>query len=577
MKNSIINHQRSQSSSASWVGTKHEQGITLVMAMMLGVALITGVSGLLARQLMSRRLSAKESYQQMAETAANNGLNRILGELNNPNPGQNRGFLFTLDNRENLNEANNGFHWQRINSKQKPIFSEVCLDTSVGLPQPQNYQRDEFWPTSEVALENTKSPSMRDDGFSKIETFYRLRGYSSPGTSGSTDSGEAKFIIEGLVRRKGGSPNSYLARSRLERSLYVQSWVDAQRSNDWAMLAAHHFELGPVELNSSGQVLWHITKNNVSEVISQCNSSNLVQRLGGSEGNTAKLASRIWPVLDQKQPPTNIFSINGSKDTIPGRPDQIRVWRIDDDQYNPSGRCFWRVLCQRSIQDNTYSTASNINSRRLWRRVNGSWQSTATIRLSANDICTGKTGDCHVFVDRINLSRSKLLIENSSRPVILHLLGPGTGGSNSNFETSAITLGNNALICGVDTNSNRCNQRPERLVIITEATEAPDQCRSNNHRINLSGNSLPAAMLLMRNGTVSLQNDTTLRGMIWGHSFCSNNHRLALSAETQSSTASTLMQTASDLWQWSRKGFSGYGRRITRGIRGTGLDQFQRF
>ena len=559
------------------VVNKQEQGITLVMALMLGVALFTGVSGLLARQLISRRLSAKESYQQMAETAANNGLNRILGELNNPDPGQNRGFLFTLDNRENLNEANNGFHWQRINSNQKPLFSEVCLDTSIGLPQPQNYQRDEFWPTSEVALENTKSPSMRSDGFSKIETFYRLRGYSSPGTSGSTDSGEAKFIIEGLVRRKGESPNSYLARSRLERSLYVQSWVDAQLSNDWAILAAHHFEIGPIELNSSGQVLWHISKENLNEVISQCNSSNLVQSLGGSERNTARLASRIWPVLDQKQPPANIFSINESKDTIPGRPDLIRVWRIDDDYYNPSRSCLWRVLCQRSSQSNTYSTPSNINSRRRWERINGSWQATTTIRLSTNDICAGKTGDCHVFVDRINLSRSKLLIENSSRPVILHLLGPGTGSKTSNDETSAITLRNNSLICGVDINSNTCNQRPERLVIVTEATEAPDQCRSNNHRINLSGNSLPAAILLMRKGTVSLQNDTTLRGMIWSHSFCSNNHRLSISTETQSNTASTLMQKASDLWKWSRKGFSGYGKRITRGIRGTGLDQFQRF
>ena len=51
-----------------------EHGLTLVMALMLGMVLMTGVSGLLARQLMSRRLSAKESYQQMAEAAANNGL-----------------------------------------------------------------------------------------------------------------------------------------------------------------------------------------------------------------------------------------------------------------------------------------------------------------------------------------------------------------------------------------------------------------------------------------------------------------------------------------------------------------------
>tara|TARA_B100000073_G_scaffold272608_1_gene232337 strand:- start:2824 stop:4557 length:1734 start_codon:yes stop_codon:yes gene_type:complete len=577
MKNLFPSEKRSRSNSTSRIKVQHEQGITLVMALMLGMALMTGISGLLARQLMSRRLSAKESYQQMAESAANNGLNRILGELNNPNPNQNRGFLFTLDNRENLNEANNGFHWQRINSNQPPLFSEVCLDTSIGLPQAPNNRPSEFWPTTEVALENTNSPSMRDDGISKIETFYRLRGYSSPGTSGSTDSGEAKFIIEGLVRRKGAAPNSYLARSRLERSLYIQSWVDAQRSNDWAMLAAHHFELGPVELNSSGQVLWHTSKNNIKAVISQCNSASLVKRLGGSERNTPRLASRIWPVLDQKQPTANIFSVNGSKDTIPGRPDQIRVWRIDDDNYNPSWQCRWRVLCQRSSQDNTYTAVSNINSRRRWERVNGSWQPTATIRLRANDICTGKAGDCHVFIDRINLSRSKLLIENSSRPVVLHLLGPGSGSNLSNAETAAITLGNNALICGVDANSNTCNQRPERLVIITEAAEVPAQCSSNNHRINLSGNSLPAAMLLMRNGTVSLRNDTTLRGMIWSHSFCSNNHRLVLSAETQGNASSTLMQKASDLWQWSRKGFSGYGRRITRGIRGTGLDQFQRF
>ena len=31
------------------------------------------------------------------------------------------------------------------------------------------------------------------------------------------------------------------------------------------------------------------------------------------------------------------------------------------------------------------------------------------------------------------------------------------------------------------------------------------------------------------------------------------------------------------LWDWSGKGFAGYGRKTTRGIRGTGLDQFQRF
>ena len=553
----------------------HEDGLALISTLMLGVVITAGVSSLLARQLMSRRLSAKESYQQMAESAANNGLNRILGELNNPNPNQNRGFLFTLDNRENLNEANNGFHWERLKSSQPPQFSEVCLDTSIGLPKHRQNQSGGFWPTQNVALEGAGDPSLREDGVSKIETFYRLRGYSSPGTSGSTDNGEAKFIIEGIVRRRDAPPDSYLARSRLERSLYIQSWVDVNRSNDWAILAAHHIELGPVQLNSPGQILWHTSDNNAKAITSLCNQSGILKQIKGNDNYTANLQSRIWPVINQKQPASGIFKSTGSRDTYPGQPSMVRVWRIDDDQYNPSGNCWWRVLCQRSNQSGAYSTPANLDSRRWWRRMNGRWQTTATIRLKEKDICAGKSGDCHIYVDRINLSRSQLLIENSNRPVVIHLLGPKQRHTGTNSEPASITLGRQALICGVNTNSNSCNQRPERLVIMTDATQKPDQCSGQNHRINLAGRSLPAAWILMRQGTVSLQEATQLQGVIWSHSYCSNGHRLSLSAQTNGS--SSLMKQASTLWEWGNKGFSGYGRRITRGIRGTGLDQFQRF
>ena len=239
----------------------------------------------------------------MAEAAANNGLNRILGELNNAEPDKNRGFLFTLDNRENINEPNNGFNWQRLNTESSPQFSELCLDTSIGLPKHPSENNEAQWPTSEVPLSEKNSPSMRDDGISKIETFYRLRGYSSPGTSGSTDSGEAKFIIEGIVRRQGADPQTYLARSRLERSLYIQSWVDINRSSDWAILAATHYELGPIQLNSSGLVLWHTDARNAEQITDECNSRNLVRRLGANSSRTSNLESRIWPVINQKQPP----------------------------------------------------------------------------------------------------------------------------------------------------------------------------------------------------------------------------------------------------------------------------------
>ena len=558
--------------------SQDQDGMALVLALFLGLVLLTGISGLLARQLMSRRLSAKESYQQMAEAAANNGLNQILSRLNSAAPEKNRGFLFTLDNRENLNEPNNGFNWQRINTDQPPELEELCLDTSIDLPEHPTQVQDAVWPTTEVPLENKDSASMRDDGISKIETFYRLRGYSSPGTSGSTDSGEAKFIIEGIVRRKGADPEDFLARSRLERSLYIQSWVDINRSNDWAVLAATHHELGPIQLDNTGLVLWHVDPKDSKAIQNNCNQSGMVDLVGGNNRSTSNLAKRIWPVINQKQPPTSIFKTDGSKDNYPGRNGEIRVWRIDDTNINPIGNCWWRVLCQRSSSSNSYTRPSNIDSRRYWRRVNNQWQPTATIRLREKDICSGSTGDCHIYVDRINLNQSKLLIENSSRPVVVHLLSSTNNqGNNQMGSSGSIVLGPNAMICGVDTNSNTCNDEPERLIITTESTQAPNQCNTTNNRLVLNGNSLPAAWILMRQGTVSLDGNTELKGMIWTHSFCSNNHRLKLKSQNQRYGSESIFQKAAKLWDWNSKGFAGYGRKTTRGIRGTGLDQFQRF
>ena len=444
---------------------------------------------------------------------------------------------------------------------------------SLTLPTHPNQNSDAVWPTTEVPLQAQDSSSLRNDGVGTIASFYRLRGYSSPGTSGHADSGEAKFIIEGIVRREGAPEDSFLARSRLERSLYIQSWVDISRSQDWGVLAAHHLELGPVQLNGPGLVLWHRTKEQAGTVLGNCNSSNLVRQVGGDARNTINLASRIWPVVDQEQPPGTIFRTTHSRDGFPGRPGEIRVWRIDDDNLLQRG-CRNRVVCHRPGEGTAYSRPTDLQITRRRTRVNGRQQTTATIRLRENDICTGQTGDCHVYLDRLNLSRSRLLIENSTRPVVLHLLGSV---NNQAGEESAITLGSEAQICGVDVNSNQCNHRPERLIITTESAQVPEGCASRNQAITLSGESLPAAWILMRQGTVSLERDTVLRGMIWSHSFCANNHRLSLTAQSSTSVDSSLVAQASELWDWGSKGFAGYGRTITRGVRGTSLDQFQRF
>jgi Tfp pilus assembly protein PilV len=59
-----------------------EEGMAMVAALLMGVVLLAGTTGLMIRQLAARKLGAAESYQQMAESAALNGLNRILSDLN---------------------------------------------------------------------------------------------------------------------------------------------------------------------------------------------------------------------------------------------------------------------------------------------------------------------------------------------------------------------------------------------------------------------------------------------------------------------------------------------------------------
>jgi len=90
---------------------KQEQGLSMLIALMMGMVLMAGVTGLLLRQLMGRKLGAAETYQQMAETAALNGFNRILSELNNDDPSSYRGYLFTLDHHSGDIDSSGSEKW----------------------------------------------------------------------------------------------------------------------------------------------------------------------------------------------------------------------------------------------------------------------------------------------------------------------------------------------------------------------------------------------------------------------------------------------------------------------------------
>ena len=79
---------------------RSEQGLSMMTTVLMSALLLTGSTGLVIRQLMSRKLAAAESYQQMAENSALNGFNRILAALNKDDQSQYRGYLYTLSNNE---------------------------------------------------------------------------------------------------------------------------------------------------------------------------------------------------------------------------------------------------------------------------------------------------------------------------------------------------------------------------------------------------------------------------------------------------------------------------------------------
>jgi hypothetical protein len=87
------------------IGGGDESGIALVMTLLLGTTLFLGMSALMTRNIMTKSIAASESYKQIAENAANNGLNQILSELNNDQPSEYLGYLLGIDNIERLSDA----------------------------------------------------------------------------------------------------------------------------------------------------------------------------------------------------------------------------------------------------------------------------------------------------------------------------------------------------------------------------------------------------------------------------------------------------------------------------------------
>ena len=571
---------------------REEQGIALVMTMLLGATLLAGVSALMVRQLTARKLVASESYRQLAETAANNGLNQILSELNHDSTDQYRGYLLGLSNIEDTSNSQNNYLWEKVNTEKSPIFHEICTDTSKGLPDHPG-GTDKSWPTDALEEQTLQgSNSIRDDGKEELHSYYRLRSYKNPPKSDQLDNGEAKFIIEGLVKRKGMVEGQYLARARLERSLKVEAAVLKKRADDWAVLFAHDYQLGKTTVNGNGLITWAVQEGNAEAISKDCETSNLVNRI--SNNKNSKLQTRIWPVTNQNLQSNStktLFELKGNVDRRSAN-SQKRIWRLDDTNSYQTGwsnysrnsvcrRSRWRGLfpiCERiddgsdpTLQSNYGAVVKNVWDFYQRPHLYKGWE----IVLSQEEFCPGKSGDCHIYIEHLNLETSKVYIENDKRPVILHLTTPSQDSSQFPGSNGTFQLSNTALLCGVNEGKKTCNKKPERLIIVSDHDlKSPNKdtsCSSKTYPLKIAGSSLPHAFLMLRKGSVELTANTKLNGAIWSHNICANNNDLKVTIPSK------FMEKMYDMWDWKNKNFAGLGRSISRAIRGSGYDTFQRF
>ena len=545
--------------------SKSEDGMAMLITMMMGLVLLAGSSGLMARMMMGRKIGSSETYQQMAETAALNGFNRILATFNKDDDDNYRGYYFALNNHEGDPEINGDERWDWDNSNNRSAevsLQELCTDTGVGM--------ETGWPRSNIQI--TSGVSQKNDTKEPIQLFYRLRGYSSPGQTGT---GEGVFEIEGIVKRENAdATDQYLARTLLTRSLYVQSIVAAE--DDWGVMAGHHLELNDSSItdqfgnsDGSGLILIDEDESSAYQSDSSCSSDVLAARVGS---NSLALGNKVWPTLKRGLPLGTLFERDQIIDQASNK---SRIWSFDDsdvpvdpndDSASASfhSQCSDSPVCTRLSGRSEFSTPDDISVD----------SEDKTIKLKASSICKNQTGfECHLYIEHLNLSKTKLLIENSSRPVVLHLERPQNDTFTSNL-SGAIKLSDDAQLCGVDAGSDACNGRPERMVITATAGQTGMACNANTHVVGFEGDSLPHAFIHLPKGTVRTTGDAKLHGVIWAHSICATNGNIQLVTED---AQGTVVRAADTLWEWSDQGFPGYGRMVTRGIRGTGLDTFRRW
>mgnify|MGYP003333366436 CR=1 FL=1 len=539
-----------------------DEGMALPIALIIGALLLVASAGLLVKLLLLRSAGAAESYKQLAELASSNGLSRILAKLNDTQT-TDISYLWRLSQDEELDPVGTPLRqWDLGDPAVRPLMEQPCTPLSLtGATK-----------TTLLGGELTPGANLRSDGRpDSVGISYRLRSYSySPGDS------KATFTVEGYATQGSGSSQNVLARSLLTRVLALKRLV---RSNDdWGVIAAKTMALGPSTITGNGKVLWLLDSAGASRfgVAGACNAATLGSALGSTNASTQ---AKLWPLVGSDFPSPGQFDQLAAIDLVGGTsPSQRRVWNIDDKRTttcsgsSPGTGATGEAICTRGESSTSWTSGE---SAATVKRSGGAGSSITAITLHADNRCggTSSTQPCLIWVESIQLRNGATLsIETASnqgaRPVILRLLRPQ--------ETITLTSGK---LCQADYAASAssplpCSSSPkaENLAIVASNGDSATSCSTATQTLKFGGASLPAALVLMPQGTVSISAAATTTGLLWAGNICATP---GITLSTTNGGGSSVIDGFKTTWQWDSS--LTFGRTVTRGIRGTGLDLFRRW
>ena len=550
-----------------------ERGSVLAVALIMGALLLTASAGLVVKLLMVRSAGSAESFKQLADLATANGVNRMIALLNTNDVN----FLWNLNQDDSINTVGTPLRqWNLLLSGNETDLLALRAQMEqpcVPLPIITAADRESIKKTIKGGeLSNNLRADDRPGG---VAISYRLRSYAYlPGESKSF------LTVEGYATQGDDNTKTVLARSLLTRVLALKRSMPS--NDDWGVIAGKTMNLGPSSITGDGKVLWLLDANGASR-FGTANACS-VQSLGTALGSTNQVTrERLWPLQATDFPATGIFNESTALD-LTGGTSLRRIWNIHDKRTTtctgeplPTGQQ-GPAICTRNENAATswvpFKDTDNGTVKRTGNKI-------TNITIHANDICTAEgptsTKPCVLWIDGIQLKDGATLsIETASsqgaRPVVLRMFETQT---TINIASGTLCQAAFAISTATTLGCNTTAAKAENLAIVASNGDSSSKCDDTaTQNLKFGGESLPAALVLMPEGTVTIINTAaTLSGLLWAGNICAANGITVSS--TNLDTTSKVIAGFKALWD--SKNTLTYGRTNTRASRGGGLDFFRRW